>query len=179
MVKNTTYLHRQTLSQSLEMCSANQPYTLQYFCAKLNADRTTQKKFVPATINAPYSLDFCAVINAVRTAINAARTVNKNLDFSEGKCLETRAEVNAAVQQQRPYSTSVPMPVKTIRTALNEVRTLPRFLCKLLVTVSIFFFRKTRALLKLSTSSLSSLFSSCKKVKSEKSICLPQPFCLT
>ena len=41
--KKTTYLHQQTLSQSLEMCAANQPYTLQYFCAKLNADRTTQK----------------------------------------------------------------------------------------------------------------------------------------
>ena len=152
----------QTLSQSLDTVLSKPAIHPSRFLCQLKCRPYNPEKIVPATINAPYSLDFCAVINVVRTTINAARTVNKNLDFSEGKCLETRAEVDAAVQQQRLYSTSVPVPVKAIRTALNEGRTLPRFLCKLLVTVSIFFSRKTRALLKLSTSSLSSLFSSCK-----------------
>ena len=71
------------------------------FLCQLKCRLYNPKKIVPATINAPYSLDFCAVINAVRTTINAARTVNKNLDFCAGKCLETRAEFNATVQQQQ------------------------------------------------------------------------------
>ena len=58
MVKDKTYLHQQTFSQSLEMCSANQPYT-HFFLPELNADRTTQK-IVQAELNAPYCLDLRA-----------------------------------------------------------------------------------------------------------------------
>ena len=49
------------------------------------------------------------MLNVVRTAINATRTVNKTSISVQEECLENSAEVNAAVQQQG--------------------RTLPRFLC--------------------------------------------------
>ena len=67
------------------LCSANQLYTLSRFLCQLKCRPYNPGKIVPATINAPYSLDFWAVINDVRTTINAARTVNKNLDFCAGK----------------------------------------------------------------------------------------------
>ena len=91
------------------LCSANQPYTLSRFLCQLKCRPYNSEKIVPATINAPYSLDFCAVINAVRTAINAARTVNKTSISVQEKCLKNSAEVSASVQQQG--------------------HTLPRFLC--------------------------------------------------
>ena len=178
MVKNTTYLHRQTLSQSLDTVLSKPAVHPSRFLCQLKCRPYNPEKIVPATINAPYSLDFCAVINAVRTAINAARTVNKNLDFCARKMPRKQCWSKCSRTAARPYSTSVSVLIKAIRTALNESRTAPRFLCWLQMAVSIFFLRKTRALLKLSTSSLSSLFSSCKNEKWNPFASL-MPFCLT
>ena len=99
----------QTLSQSLDTVLSKPAVHPSRFLCQLKCRPYNPEKIVPATINAPYSLDFCAVINAVRTAINAARTVNKTSISVQEECLENSAEVNAAVQQQG--------------------RTLPRFLC--------------------------------------------------
>ena len=55
----------------------------------------------PCQINAVNSLDFCVVFNAVCTTFNAGRTDFNDLDFCAGKYLETRAEINATVQQQQ------------------------------------------------------------------------------
>ena len=98
--RNTTYLHHRLYPKVWTLCSANQPYTLSRFLCQLKCRPYNSEKIVPATINAPYSLDFCAVINVVRTAINAARTVNKTSISVQEECLENSAEVNAAVQQE-------------------------------------------------------------------------------
>ena len=116
------------------------------FLCQLRCRPYNPGKIVPATINAPYSLDFCAVINAVRTAINAARTVNKNLDFCAGKCLETRAEFNATVQQQQAVlylglcanKQSVQQLMKAVLYLgfCANIKWLPRFSCQQEITSS-------------------------------------------
>ena len=99
----------QNLSQSLdtELNKKNPAVHLDFWTKNLQTvplrkNRTSSNKCA-------VHLDFCAVINDVRTAINAARTVNKTSISVQEKCLENSAEVNASVQQQG--------------------RTLPRFLC--------------------------------------------------
>ena len=92
----------QNLSQSLdtELSKKNPAVHLDFWTKNLQTvplrkNRTSSNKCA-------VHLDFCAVINAVRTALNAARTVNKNLDFRAGKFAWNSCWINVAVQQAVP-----------------------------------------------------------------------------